>query len=172
MKNGQYKQITEIGLPKNINGIYFKNMNYLERGFKKGHEIEEPVSIIIKGDSKAAFTLENMTKEEFATRLKAACHFIEADAIMIFSEASRWTGTEEEHQFVMERMGDIHGHVNTKDIVTVFIETQGKQIIGTADMEKKGNKRVMKSMEWFVSDIPSEDKALFSNFLPKQKGAA
>ncbi|ANJ73071.1 MULTISPECIES: hypothetical protein [Burkholderiaceae] len=172
MKNGHYKQITEIGLGQVINFFYFKGINYLEREFKKGRDLDNPVAIIIKGTSKMTVALEDMSKEEYVARLKVACHFIEADAIMIFSEASNWTGTMEEMKNVKEMMGQIHGHVKAVDVLHVLIETQGKRIIGVADIESKGNKRVMKSMKWHVVDLPEEQECLFSHFLPNQKEAA
>lgn len=170
MKNGQYNQITEIGLPKNINGIYFNKMNEIADTFKKGKVFQGPLAVIINGDSKMVVPMTGMDKEEYVARLKIVCAFMNAEAIMIFSEASRWTGTQEQWNQAKDLMGDIHGHVKAIDIMSVAIETQGKQIMGWADVEVKGNKRTMKAMKWNVQDIP--DEALFSNFLPKQKEAA
>ncbi|MBU9118363.1 hypothetical protein KTD15_06090 [Burkholderia multivorans] len=172
MKNGTYKEITDLELGQNINFFYYKAIDWLTKKFKKGHELAEPVAIIIKGDSKLVVPLENQSKEAYVASLKVACHFLDAEAIMIFSEASRWTGTEEERQFVIQTMGDIHGHVKSVDIFMVSIETkgkQGKQIIGLADVEAKGSKRMLKAMKWNLQDMPKEEDALFSNFLNKNK---
>ncbi|MCA8487255.1 hypothetical protein LGM85_25270 [Burkholderia multivorans] len=168
MKNGQYNEITEIGLPKNISWLYFKGINYLEREFKKGRNLDAPVATIIKGDSKLVVPLDEVSKEEYVASLKVACHFLDAEAIMIFAETSKWTGTEGERQFVMEQMGEIHGHVKSKDNFTVIIETREKYIVGTADMHTNGKRREIGKFEWGVMDIPNPDDVRFSNFLPKK----
>ncbi|MBY4717494.1 MULTISPECIES: hypothetical protein [Burkholderiaceae] len=172
MENGQYKEITDIGLAKNINCFYFKTMNWLEKEFKKGKGLETPLALIISGDSKVVAPLEDMNKEQFVHYLKIACRFMDAEAIMIFMEASRWTGDIDGYRQHRATKGEIHGDAKAVDIVSVIIETQGKQIMGWADVEVKGNKRTMKAMKWNVQDIPAEEQALFSNFLNKEKEAA
>lgn len=167
MKNGQYNEITELGLGKNINCLYFKTMNWLEKEFKKGKGLETPLALIIGGDSKVVAPLEGMSKGQFVESLKITCRFMDAEAIMIFMEASRWTGNMDEYRQHRATKGEIHGDAKAVDIVSVIIETQGKQITGWADVEVKGNKRTMKAMKWNVQDIPAEEQALFSNFLNK-----
>ncbi|ANJ72274.1 hypothetical protein A9Y76_07245 [Ralstonia insidiosa] len=171
MKNGEYKEITEIGLGKHINDVYFRHMNEIAVIIKKDKIFPQPIAILIKGDSNFMVPINDMTQEEYATALKKTCRFLGSEAIMIFSEASCWTGTEEEHQFVIEQMGSIHGHAKAVEILTVFIETQGKSIIGIAEIETKGNKRVIKAMDWVVRDVEEEDEdeILFSHFLNKEK---
>lgn len=171
IENGYYKEITEIGLAKNINFFYFQGISYLEKEFKKGRELDEPVAIIIKGDSKLVVPLEKQSKEAYVASLKVACHFLHAEAIMVFTEASRWTGTEEERQFVMQTMGDIHGHVKSKDTLIVMIEIQDKHIVGHADMhiKGKGKRRQIGKINWCVMDVPDAEEVRFSNFLPKAK---
>ncbi|QIO14907.1 hypothetical protein [Burkholderia thailandensis] len=170
MNNGHYNEITEIGLSKSISGLYFKSINHLEREFKKGKELGDPLSIIIKGDSKLVAPLDSASKEDYVTALKVACHFLGADAIMMFSEGSKWTGTEEERQFVMEQMGEIHGHVKSEDILIIMIETQGKHILGHADVRssKVGKRREIGKIQWCVMDVPDESSVRFSNFLPNK----
>ncbi|MBU9434193.1 hypothetical protein KTE91_03725 [Burkholderia multivorans] len=172
MKNGEYKEITDLELGQNINGFYFTAMNWLNKQFKKGKQLETPVAIIIKGDSKLVVPAEDMSKEQFIASLKITCHFIDAEAIMIFSEASRWTGDMDEYRQHRATKGEIHGDAKSVDIVMVSIETQGKQgkqIMGWADIETKGNKRILKAMKWNLQDMPKEEDALFSNFLNKKK---
>ncbi|MGU4699068.1 hypothetical protein K6L09_20595 [Burkholderia cepacia] len=175
MKNGQYKQITDIGLGKNINSMFFKHMNQLEDYMKKKKSFTVPFAIIINGDSKILAHIDGMSKEEYVDALKITCSFMDAEAIMIFSIASMWTGTQEEWHQTMNCKGSIHGHSKSKNILVVAIETQGKQIIGRAEIEYKNGKQDIKAMEWVVQDIPDSDapdSPLFSNFLTKQKEAA
>jgi hypothetical protein len=167
MKNGYYNEIAEIGLSKNISGLYFKSINHLQREFIKGKALGDPLAIIIKGDSKLVAPLDSVSKEDYVTALKIACHFLEADAIMMFSEGSKWTGTEEERQFVMEQIGEIHGHVKSEDILIIMIETQGKHILGHADVHSKGigKRREIGKIQWCVMDVPDTNSVRFSNFL-------
>ncbi len=166
MKNGTYANFADLGLAKNINFFYFNSIRYLERELKKGKELDEPVAIIIKGDSNLVVPKEgDIDKKEFVASLKVACHFLGAEAIIVFTEASRWTGTEEERQFVMEQMGEIHGHVKSKDALAITIETQGKYIVGHADVTSNGKQREIGQMEWVVMDLPDPSHVIFSNFL-------
>lgn len=174
MKNGQYKEITDLGLGKNINGLYFKTMNWITNELKKGKHLHAPLALIIRGDSKVLASADDtdMTKEQFIESLKMTCRFMDAEAIMIFSEASRWTSDMEDYHQHRATKGEIHGHEKAVDIVMVSIETQskqGKQIMGWADVETKGNKRIMKNMNWNLQDMPKEGDALFSNFLNKNE---
>lgn len=171
MKNGQYKEITELGLGKEINGIYFSTMNRIGESFKKGCHITEPVAVVIKGDSKMVVPQGELEKNDYADQLRIVCHFLQADAVILFCEASQWTGTEHQRLEVIKKRGTTHGHPKSKNVVMVTIETKGKTIIGLAEVEEKGNKRMMKAFVWDVQDTPELGKANFMSLLNNDKEA-
>lgn len=171
MKNGQYKEITEIGLGKNVNAVFFKQFNEIAETIKKKSTFTGPFAIVITGDSKIVAPINGLSKEDYVEVLKITCSFMNAEAIMIFSESSMWTGTMEEYEQTMNFKGSIHGHSKSKDILSVHIETKEKSIVGFAEIESKNGKRTVKSMQWVVQDIPRVDPPLFSNFLTKEKEA-
>ena len=61
----------------------------------------------------------------------------------MFFEASQWTGTPEERDWVKSIWGDIHGHAKAKDVLISVIETQGKYIVGHADVTHNGRNEIL-----------------------------
>ncbi|WP_146124230.1 hypothetical protein [Burkholderia multivorans] len=167
MKNGAYSEITEIGLSKKITNLYFKNMSLFERQFKKGKGIDDPIVNVISAEEKTLIPIqEGMTKQEHVSLVRLSCHLFDAEAVVMFFEASQWTGTAQERDYVIEHTGCTHGHAKAKDVLAVMIETQGKYIVGTADVTSNGKQRKIGKLEWSVTDLPDADYVTYSNFLP------
>lgn len=170
MKNGSYKFISEIGLAKNITDFYFANISRFKREFKNGGCIEDPLTTIIKGTSKLDVPVQQgMEKKDHVALIRIGCDFLDAEAVVMFFEASQWTGTAQERNFVKRHMGDIHGHAKAKDVLIAVIENQCKYIVGHADVTHNGKERNIGQMEWSVMDLPDADYVTFSNFLPTKE---
>lgn len=170
MKNGHYEYIIDTGLAKNITDFYFKSMSQFKHEFKNGGSIEDPLTTIIKGDSKLDVPVQQgMEKKDHVALIRIGCDFLDAEAVVMFFEASQWTGTPEERDWVKKHMGDIHGHAKAKDVLISVIETQGKYIVGHADVTHNGKERNIGQMEWSVMDLPDADYVTFSNFLPTKE---
>lgn len=167
MENKLYNEITEIGLGKQINKLALSIINDFQRTLKKGKEFGNPDYLFLT-DGKLVIvpTIGNEDKEVFAAYLKIVGQQVNASAIFMISESSMWKGTHEEFIKVKNELGDIHGHPYATDIFNVTIYYQDKQITGFGDVVKKGNKRVLKPMQWNVQDAKLEEEStIFSNLL-------